>query len=109
MRLAKQTMTKIPQLRGEAKTSGYVGTETEYNPYAVLYGHISPVRDEYSIGVYGERVSRMHSVIFEAGTDIQSGDKLVIFGEKCNVVSIMRYSSHLTVTAERTGVYGCRS
>lgn len=108
MRLARQTMTKIPQLRAEVKPSGYVGTETEYKPYAALYGHISPVRDDYSIGVYGERVSRMHSVIFEAGTDVKSGDKLIIFGEKCTVLSIMRYSSHITVTAERTGVYECR-
>lgn len=99
----------IQVLRAERKPSGYVGTETNYKPYTVIQGQIKPVNDNYSIAAYGERVSQMFSVNVEFGEEVKKGDKLVINGEECTVIAVLTYSSHLSVTAERTGVLYERS
>lgn len=96
----------IQVLRAERNKSDYVGTDTEYKPYIMIKGQIAPVTDNYSIATYGERISRMYNVIIECGADVKNGDKLVINGEECTVVSVLTYSSHLSVTVERTGIYG---
>lgn len=98
----------IQVLRAERKPSGYVGTETNYKPYTVIQGQITPINDNYSIAAYGERVSQMFNVNVEFGEDVKKGDKLVINREQCTVVAVLTYSSHLSLTAERTGVlYEC--
>lgn len=94
------------QLRPKRSESDYVGTKTEYVNHAVLQGHITPTKDSYSIATYGERVNRMYTVLFEYGTDVINGDRLVINGEDCTVVSKLTYSSHIAVIAERDGVNG---
>jgi hypothetical protein len=48
----------------------------------------------------------MYNVAVEFGEDVKNGDKFVINGEECTVVSVLTYSSHLSVTVERTGIYG---
>ena len=97
MRLARQSLTEITQLRSKRTDSDYVGTKTEYVNHAILKGHVTPTKDSYSIATYGERVNRMYTVLFEYGTD-------VINGEGCTVVSKLTYSSHIAVIAEKDGI-----
>lgn len=106
MRLMKADVQEIQQLRVESKKSGYIGTATENKPFGIIYAQVSPASDSYSIATYGERISRLYSVTAESGADVRDGDKLVIYGEECKVISVMRYSTHTAVTAERTGIYG---
>lgn len=106
MRLMKADMKEIQRLRSESKKSGYIGTATEHKPLGVIFAQISPASDSYSIATYGERVSKLYSVTAEAGSDVRDGDKLVIYGEECKVISVMRYSTHTAITVERTGIYG---
>lgn len=89
--------------RAEAKPSDYVGTEVEYVPVSEIKGQITPTTDDYSIANYGERVARMYSVITSLDELIYVGDRLVINGEDCAVVSVLKYSSHQTAVAERAG------
>ncbi len=109
MRLMAKDLQPIQVLRAERKPSGYVGTETNYKPYTVIQGQITPVNDNYSIAAYGERVSQMFNVNVEFGEDTRKGDKLVINGEECAVIAVLVYSSHMALTAERTGVLYGRS
>lgn len=104
MRLARQSLTEITQLRSKRTDSDYVGTKTEYVNHAILKGHVTPTKDSYSIATYGERVNRMYTVLFEYGTDVINGDRLVINGEGCTVVSKLTYSSHIAVIAEKDGI-----
>ena len=106
MRLARQSLAEITQLRPKRTDSDYVGTKTEYVNHAILKGHVTPTKDSYSIATYGERVNRMYTVLFEYGTDVINGDRLVINGEDCTVVSKLTYSSHIAVIAERDGING---
>lgn len=108
MRLMARDLTPVQLLRAERiENSDYIGTKTEYKPYSVINAHIAPASDKYSVATYGERVSRMYNVAAEYGEDIKDGDKLVINGEECTVVTVLTYSSHITAVAERTGVaYG---
>lgn len=96
-------LSKMVLKRAEAKPSDYVGTEVEYVPFGEIRGQITPTTDAYSIANYGERVTRMYSVITSLDEPILVGDRLVINGEDCTVVSILKYSSHQTAVAERTG------
>lgn len=109
MRLARQSLTEMIQLRPKRTDSDYVGTKTEYANHAILKGHITPTKDSYNIATYGERVNRMYTVLFEYGTDVINGDRLVINGEDCTVVSKLTYSSHIAVIAEKDGINGYSS
>lgn len=106
MRLARQSLTEITQLRPKRTDSDYVGTKTEYVNHAILKGHVTPTKDSYSIATYGERVNRMYTALFEYGTDVINGDRLVINGEECTVISKLTYFSHIAVIAERDGING---
>ena len=101
----QKDLRSIQVLRASREKSPYVGTQTEYEPYNVIKGQVSPVTDNYSISTYGERVSRMHNVLVEFGEDVRNGDKLIVNGEECTVVSVLIYSSHIVATVERTGSY----
>lgn len=102
----QKDLRPIQVLRASREKSAYVGTQTEYKPYNTIKGHVSPVTDNFSISTYGERVTQMYNVAVEFGEDVKNGDKFVINGEECTVVSVLTYSSHLSVTVERTGIYG---
>lgn len=64
---------------------------------------IAPATDEYSIANYGERTHKMYTLTTSVGEDVKNGDLVEINGELCKIVSDLRYSTHRTMTAERTG------
>lgn len=98
-------LRKIPQLRPEYKDSEYIGTEKAFKALGSIYAQVSPASDNYSIAAYGEKISKLYNVTADNLTDVRNGDVLIIDNEKCTVISVMKYSSHTAISAERTGIY----
>lgn len=98
-------LQKISRLRLESKKSDYIGSENDKKNLGSIYAQVSPASDRYSIAAYGERISKIFTVTADTRVDVRDGDILVIDGEECKVVSVMKYTTHTTISAERTGIY----
>lgn len=95
----------FPLLRPKTTESSYIGHTKEYEEVGTIRAHISPASDNYSIATYGERATKLYNIITQV-YDIKDGDKIIIGGEECKIISTMYYSTHVVATAERTGIYG---
>ena len=98
------TNLKTVQLfRANKAESEYIGTSVEHTFSHYIEAAIAPATDEYSIANYGERTHKMYTLTTSVGEDVKHGDLVEINGELCEIVSDLRYSTHRTLTAERTG------
>ena len=105
MRIMKRFECEIPHFRLKTKVSEYAGSETSLDEKTALRGHVYHISDERSIALYGERIKRMYGFDCKIGSDVIDGDVVEIDGSRYNVVSVMKYSTHIKVVAERDGVY----
>ena len=105
MRIMKRFEREIPHFRLKTVKSEYAGSETSLEGLPDLKGHIYHVSDERSIALYGERIKSMYGFDCKIGSDVIDGDVVEIDGSRYNVISVMKYSTHIKVVAERDGVY----
>lgn len=100
-----KNLRKIPQQRPENEKSAYIGSDNKLISLGNIYAQVSPASDNYSIAAYGERISKIFTVTADTKEDVRNGDILVIDGEKCKVISVMKYTTHTTINVERMGIY----
>lgn len=103
MRIMTADLKIMPHFRPERTESGYVGTEKKLNRIKDIAAQVTPVTDRASAEVYGEKITKMRSLLCDINADIKCGDYVALDGLKLKVVSVMRYSTHLAVLAEFAG------
>lgn len=79
------------------------GTKNEYIARGTVKGQLTPIRDSFSVELYGDKVSSMYNLICEKGADIQLNDKVQYGSNFYKVVAVLIYTTHVTAQIERTG------
>lgn len=100
LRLIKRDTRTVEVYRTAKAQSGYVGTVETETLIGTVQAVVSPVTDEYSARIYGERVVKMKQFLLLTPADIRYGDRLVIGDEKYKVVTKPEYTDHITVKGE---------
>ncbi len=103
MRLMQRHLKELPRRRRSGQKSPYAGHETTLAEAPPIRAQVSPAADKQSIALYGERAEKMYNLNCETGTDLKIGEYVEIDGQDCKVVSVLRYSTHITAVAELAG------
>lgn len=104
MRIMESDLRTIPLFRAVTSPSDYIGTQKEYKAVeGGIRAQAQPVTDSLSVALYGNKVAQMRNLICPAGTDLKNDDLVEIDGEKYRITSVLKYTTHLTATAEREG------
>jgi hypothetical protein len=96
----KRDTKTVSVYRTSKVSSGYVGTKEAETLIGSVTAAVSPVTDEFSARMYGDRVVKMKEFLFLTPVDVQYGDKLVLDGEKYRVIARPTYSDHIIAKGE---------
>ncbi|MBP3856525.1 MAG: hypothetical protein IK990_13045 [Ruminiclostridium sp.] len=105
MRLMKADTQTFTLKRAETVSSGYVGTKNDYREIGTITGQLSAASDSFSVAAWGDRTVSMFALICSAETDIRKNDRVVLDSGDYTVISVLRYSTHVTATLEKAGAY----
>lgn len=106
MRLITRDTKAFLLKRASTVASSYgFGTENEYESVGIVRGLISPVKDSFSVELYGARTEAMFRFVVETGTDIRKNDRVTLTDGDYRVVSIAEYTTHTEATLEKAGAY----
>lgn len=100
LRLAKRDVRTVSVYRTSKTDSGYVGTVETETLIGTADAVVSPVTDEMSAKIYGDRVGKMKQFLFLTPVDIRYGDKLLIGETKYRVIAKPEYTDHIVVRGE---------
>jgi mRNA-degrading endonuclease HigB of HigAB toxin-antitoxin module len=99
MRLKTKLLNDIEIHRKTAVKSDYIGTETRYVYISSLKADIQPADNKLSDKIYGENTDNLKNIFMPADTDIKNSDRIKISGEEYEVISVMKYTSHIKAVA----------
>lgn len=83
----------MPLYRPRETRSGYIGTETEYDPIGEIKAEIQPLSAVMTAEQYGEKISRGIALFCEPGMDIREGDRVYFGGSSYDVTGVMTYGN----------------
>lgn len=110
MRIMENDLRALPQFRAVTSPSSYIGTKKEYEAVeGGIRAQVQPITDSLSAALYGNKMTLMRNLICPVGTDLIKDDLVEIDGEKYRVTGVLRYTTHLTATAEQEGKHEDRS
>lgn len=102
IRLIQSRLKEIPLYRPRETRSGYIGTETEYDPVGAIKAEIQPLSAILTAEQYGGKISRGIALFCELGTDIKEGDR-VYYGVSCyDIDSVMTYGNIIRAEGEKS-------
>ncbi|MBR1392636.1 MAG: hypothetical protein IJ561_02235 [Ruminococcus sp.] len=99
-RLTKRDAVTVSVYRTSKTDSGYVGHTEEESLIGTVQALVTPVTDELSAEMYGDRINKMKEFTLLKGADIHYGDKLVVDGEKYRVIARPEYIDNIVVKGE---------
>lgn len=91
----------MPLYRPRETRSGYIGTETEYDPIGEIKAEIQPLSAVMTAEQYGEKISRGIALFCELGTDIREGDRVYYDGNYYDTKGAMPYENIIRAEAEK--------
>lgn len=109
MRLLIHDTHEYPLKRAVTQRSGYIGTENNFADVGTVHGLLSPVKDSFSVELYGYRTESMFRFVVETGVDIRKNDRVTLKDGDYRVVSISEYVTHTEATLEKAGAYNGNS
>lgn len=80
-----------------------VGTKAEYTLHGAVTGQLSPVQDNISLEIYGNRCVNMYTLTARKGADVQLDDKVMVGGDYFKVIAVLPFTGHLQATIEKVG------
>lgn len=101
MRLIQSRLKTVPLCRPKTAKSGYIGTETTYDPIGDIKAEIQPVSALTQAEKFGVTISRGILIFCELGTDIRERDRVRWQSADYSVKGVMQYNNILRVEAEK--------
>lgn len=91
----------MPLYRPRETRSGYIGTETEYDPIGEIKAEIQPLSAVMTAEQYGGNIFRSIALFCELGTDIREGDRVYYDGSYYDTKGAMPYENIIRAEAEK--------
>ncbi len=104
MRLMNIDTKSYTLYRPDTEQSSRAGSKFVYLPYGSVTGQLSFVHDSVTLEMYGNRADKMATLICENDTDIRLKDKIQDNDTYYVVISVQRFTTHVTATLEITEV-----
>lgn len=99
--MIQSRLKNVPLYRPRETCSGYIGTETEYDPVGEIKVEIQPLSAVMTAEQYGGKISRGIALFCELGTDIREGDRVYYGGSRYDVTGVMIYGNIIRAEAEK--------
>lgn len=100
MRLKTLNLTETEVYRKTSVKSSYIGTENSYQLTGIIKSDIQPAENRLEDNPHGKSDKEIVNLYICSPADIRNGDRIKHDNKSYEIISIMKYRTHIKAVAE---------